>query len=112
APLASVARLLFVDLRGHGLSSRPAPETCTAAQMADDLEGLRRALQIDPRRLTVLGVSFGGAVALALAHRHPTTWPRIMLSSAVASYHADAAWAAWVRQHGTEAQAAAAAAIV
>ena len=43
-PLADAAQLILVDHRGNGRSSRPPVETRTLANMADDLEALRKAL--------------------------------------------------------------------
>ena len=58
-PIAGFAQLILVDHRGNGRSSRPPVETCTLANMADDLEALRKTL--GPRRIVVFGMSFGGA---------------------------------------------------
>jgi proline iminopeptidase len=113
APLAGAGcHLLFVDLRGHGLSGRPAAADCTLAQMADDLTAMRTALEIEPARLNLLGVSFGAGVALTFADRHPGQCARLLLSSAVTSFRADADWVEQVRLRGTPEQALAAAAIV
>lgn len=43
-PIADAAQLILVDHRGNGRSSRPPVETRTLANMADDLEALRKAL--------------------------------------------------------------------
>src|SRR5512134_2880697 len=64
-PLADRAQILYVDHRGNGRSGRPPLEECTLEAMADDLEALRRLLGLGP--LIVLGVSFGGMVALTYA---------------------------------------------
>lgn len=69
APLAEVAQVVYVDHRGNGRSSRPPLPTCTLEQMADDLEALRGVLGLPAWH--VLGVSFGGMVALTYALRHP-----------------------------------------
>lgn len=59
---------VLVDLRAHGLSTgAPPPHTLEAA--ADDLIRLQAALGKPVRG--VLGHSFGGKVALALADRNP-----------------------------------------
>jgi proline iminopeptidase len=68
-PLADVAQVVFVDLRGQGRSD-PAPvEACTLEQMADDVAALVATLGV--RRPVVFGHSAGGFVALQLALRHP-----------------------------------------
>jgi pimeloyl-ACP methyl ester carboxylesterase len=60
--LGERCRLLLVDQRSQGRSD-PAPEaTWTLAQMAADIAGLARALELD--RYAVLGHSFGAFVAL------------------------------------------------
>lgn len=62
-------RVIAYDRRGTGRSGRRNWPGDGADQHADDAAGLLRALGID--RATVLGVSSGGIVALALAARHP-----------------------------------------
>ncbi len=67
--LAEVAQIIFLDHRGNGRSDRSAPEFWNLAQWADDVRGLCDVLGIV--HPIVLGVSFGGMVALAYATRHP-----------------------------------------
>lgn len=69
APLAAHAELVVPDLRGHGLSDFAAPESWTLDDWADDLAGVIDALAL--HRPVVVGVSFGGWVALRYAARHP-----------------------------------------
>lgn len=61
-------RVLAPDLRGHGDSDKPDCEY-TFARLADDLAEAAAALGIT--RLTAVGHSMGGVVALELCHRHP-----------------------------------------
>ncbi len=61
-------RVLMPDLRGHGRSDKP-PGPYTVPQMADDIAGFLNALGTDSAH--VIGLSLGGAVAQALAVRHP-----------------------------------------
>ncbi len=68
APLAEQAELVVPDLRGHGRSDRADPATWTLDDWADDLAGVIDALQL--HRPVVVGVSFGGWVALRYAARH------------------------------------------
>lgn len=84
SPLADTLQLIYVDHRGTGRSARPALETCTIAQMADDLEALRRYLGLG--RVTVLGNSFGGFWALVYALRHPASLNRLILVSTAPSH--------------------------
>lgn len=84
APLTTVCQLVYVDHRGNGRSSRPPLGACTLEAMADDVEGLRRHLGL--RDVTVLGVSFGGMVALTHALRHPDGAARLILSATAPSF--------------------------
>lgn len=63
------AQVVYVDLRGHGRSGRPALESCTLEQMADDVAALCDLLGIE--HPVILGHSAGGFVALQLSIRHP-----------------------------------------
>jgi proline iminopeptidase len=90
-PLAGVAQVVFVDLRGQGRSA-PAPvEACTLEQMADDVAALVAALGV--RRPVVFGHSAGGFVALQLALRHPKLARGLILchTAGARASHADPA---------------------
>ena len=76
-PLAEHVRLLYVDQRGNGRSARPAPETITIEQLADDAAALVRHLGHDS--VAVLGHSYGGFVAQELALRHPDVVAALVL---------------------------------
>jgi pimeloyl-ACP methyl ester carboxylesterase len=65
--LASRYRVLTVDLRGHGKTSRTGP--ITLAGFATDLRELLTALDI--RSAHVIGISLGASVALQLALDYP-----------------------------------------
>ena len=71
------------DAPGAGRSSDP-PDGYGMAGYADCLAGFIRALGLD--RPHVAGLSFGGAMALALAHRHPTVPRTLTLASAYAGW--------------------------
>ena len=58
-----------LDLKGHGLSDKPGSGDYSPFGMADLVAGFMSALGIDSAR--VIGLSMGGAIALALAARHP-----------------------------------------
>ena len=63
-------RLLAPDLMGFGSSDAPSDRAAYSVDSwADDLMGLASDLALD--RVVVIGLSSGGSVALALAHRHP-----------------------------------------
>lgn len=66
-------RVLTYDRRGTGASDRDGWPGNGADQHADDAAALLETLDAAPA--TVLGVSSGGVVALALAARHPDARP-------------------------------------
>lgn len=64
------------DRRGTGRSGRDAWPGGGAAQHADDAQGLIDALGLDSP--TIVGVSSGAVIALALAARHPRAVGRVV----------------------------------
>ncbi len=68
-PISGFARLIYIDQRGCGRSQRHSHEYYQLGIMADDIVLFCKALDIE--RPIVLGQSFGGFVALSIAHRHP-----------------------------------------
>ena len=62
-------RVIVLDQRGHGLSSKPHEPEAYGAEMAEDVVRLMDYLNID--RAHVAGYSLGGYVALKLAALHP-----------------------------------------
>ncbi len=74
--LARSHRVLLYDLRGHGKSAR-APTGYGVASMADDLESLTAGFSTDP--LTLIGHSYGAAIALQFALRRPERVDRLVL---------------------------------
>jgi pimeloyl-ACP methyl ester carboxylesterase len=74
-------QVVYVDHRGNGRSGG-APETWTLARWGDDIAALCRILGIE--KPAVLGLSFGGMVAMAYAGRHPKGPSRLILSSTAA----------------------------
>lgn len=85
-PIADAAQLILVDHRGNGRSSRPPVETRTLANMADDLEALRKALGLG--RIVVFGMSFGGMLALTYALAYPHSVAGLVLCATAASNEA------------------------
>ncbi|MCD0453455.1 alpha/beta fold hydrolase [Actinocorallia sp. API 0066] len=67
--LADKAQVVYVDHRGSGRSERGARETYTLENNVEDLEALREYLGFE--RIALLGVSYGGMVALTYATRYP-----------------------------------------
>jgi len=80
APLTGEYELVFHDYRGSGRSESAPRETYTLAQLADDLDELRRELGDD--KIVVIGHSMGGLVALYYALRHPARCERVVLVGA------------------------------
>ncbi|CAD6888160.1 unnamed protein product [Tilletia laevis] len=74
--LRTVYNVITYDQRGHGLSSIP-PTPCTLAQLADDTATVLSSYGI-PQAHAVIGVSQGGATALAFLMRHPSRAQRIV----------------------------------
>ncbi len=68
-PMSGFARLIYIDQRGCGRSQRHSHEYYQLGIMADDIVLFCKALDIE--RPIVLGQSFGGFVALSIAHRYP-----------------------------------------
>jgi proline iminopeptidase len=106
APLADVAQVISLDQRGQGRSARSVLETCTIEQMADDAAAFCQTLGIE--QPVVLGHSFGGFVALAMALSHPAMVGGLVLvdTAAATSDTADAI-AALEARAGAEARDAA-----
>lgn len=67
--LATQYRVIAVDRPGSGYSVRAPGASATLGAQADVMAALITALKLD--RPVVVGHSLGGAVALALAQRHP-----------------------------------------
>jgi pimeloyl-ACP methyl ester carboxylesterase len=67
--LADVADVIVPDQRGHGLSDLSTPDRWDLDTWADDLAAVIEELHL--ARPAVLGISFGGWVAIRHASRHP-----------------------------------------
>ncbi len=78
--LARTHRVVLYDLRGHGRSAREA-RGYDLATLADDLDGLLAALDVDGP-IDVVGHSYGGLIALTWALRHPTRARRLVVADA------------------------------
>ena len=71
-------RLIFIDTRGSGHSGRPAdPLKMGSVDMADDLESLRIHLGLS--KISILGHSNSGAIALSYAERFPSHVNKLIL---------------------------------
>jgi pimeloyl-ACP methyl ester carboxylesterase len=69
AGLADVADVIVPDQRGHGRSDLSTPDRWDLDTWADDVAAVIDALGLT--RPLVLGISFGGWVAIHHASRHP-----------------------------------------
>jgi proline iminopeptidase len=79
-PLARTNRLIFMDERGSGRSSKlEDPSGYTVENMADDVEAIRQALGL--RSISLLGHSFGGVVAQAYALRYQKNLSHLILAN-------------------------------
>lgn len=75
--LSDAWRVISYDRRGFGQTVSPPMKAGYLHRHADDAAALLRALGAVPA--TVVGWSFGGLVALALAVRHPASVARLVL---------------------------------
>ena len=80
--LAEIAQVVYLDHRGNGRSDRGDPAKWNLPQWGDDVRAFCEALEIE--RPIVLGVSFGGMVAMSYATRHPDHPAKLVLSSTAA----------------------------
>jgi pimeloyl-ACP methyl ester carboxylesterase len=105
--LADIAQVVYVDHRGDGRSDgRDDSARWKLSQWGDDVKALCDALEIE--RPIVMGVSFGGYVAMSYALRHPDHPAKLILCSTTASPSKKAIQIdIFARLGGTEAGAAA-----
>lgn len=78
SPLADTTQLVYVDHRGNGRSDHGHPDDWNLATWGDDVEQFCATTGID--QPIVFGHSFGGAVALSYATRHPDHPAGLILS--------------------------------
>lgn len=83
-PLARTNQLVFIDSRGSGRSEKlEDPSQYTVENMAEDVEGVRRALGLE--KISLLGHSCGGPVVMAYAFKHQENLSHLILASTFAS---------------------------
>ena len=63
-------RMVFFDMRGHGLSGVPTPESCTIEQLGRDLETVIEAF-VPHGPIVLVGHSMGGMAIMAAARQCP-----------------------------------------
>src|SRR5437763_1185309 len=84
AALRDVAQLVYVDHRGCGRSAPGDSADYTLDNNIDDLDALREHLGL--KRISVLGSSYGGMVALGYALRFPDHLANLVLVCTAPSY--------------------------
>lgn len=77
-------RVIAMDLRGHGRSSKPN-STYSMQEIQSDLETMLDVLGVSGK-FVLVGHSFGGAVASQFAHDHPERIERLVLIAAAGEY--------------------------
>jgi proline iminopeptidase len=79
-PLAKTNRLVFIDERGSGRSTKlDDPSGYTVEAMAEDVEAVRRALGLG--KINLLGHSYGGVLAQAYALKYQDNLGHLILAS-------------------------------
>ena len=98
--LSARRRVIAVELQGHGRTA-DIDRPLSYGALADDVAALVEHLGLE--QVDLLGYSFGGAVALQTAIRHPELVRRLVIVSAVCRREG---WypevAAWLQQMGPE----------
>jgi len=98
---ADTHQVVYVDHRGNGRSSGE-PDTWTLPRWGDDIHALCRLLGIE--KPVVLGLSFGGMVAMSYAGRHPDGPSKLVLASTAARLDLQATYRMMERLGGLEAR--------
>lgn len=83
-PLVRTNRLIFIDERGSGRSTKIEDASqYTIANMAGDIEAVRVALNLG--KISLLGHSYGGALAQAYAFKYQRNLTHLILASTFSS---------------------------
>jgi proline iminopeptidase len=85
--LTDIAQVIYLDLRGNGRSDHGSRDRWTLQQWAEDVRVFCEVLEIE--RPIVLGVSFGGFVAMTYASQYPEHPSKLILVSTAARYRRD-----------------------
>lgn len=81
-------RVLAFDTRGHGASAAPSGPY-TLEQLADDLNGLLRALDIETAHF--VGLSMGGMIGQVFALKYPTVFRSLTIADSTSRWPAETA---------------------
>src|SRR2546428_3877821 len=104
-PLAEELQLVLIDHRGQGRSDGDDPSQWNLARWVPDIPDLCDALELE--HPIILGQSFGGVVALAVAARYPDLPSKLIVSSSLAKFRPDRAFPMFERLGGPEVRAVA-----
>lgn len=77
AQLERHTQMIYLDERGTGRSERPWTMQYDLATLAKDIETLRRSMSVP--KLSLIGHSFGGTVALEYASRYPEHLQKLII---------------------------------
>lgn len=83
--LQEYAQLIFIDQRGCGWSKKTKKADYTLENNIEDIEALRKYLGL--KRISILGVSYGGMVAQGYAIRYKKNIDKLILVVTAPSYH-------------------------
>lgn len=97
-PLAADLQLVLIDHRGQGRSDHDDPSRWNLEQWVPDIPDLCDVLELE--RPLILGQSFGGVVALAVAARYPDLPSKLVVSSSLARFRPDRAFPMFERVGG------------
>jgi pimeloyl-ACP methyl ester carboxylesterase len=100
--VTEIAQVVYLDHRGNGRSDRGDPKKWNLPQWGDDVRAFCEALEIE--RPIVLGLSFGGMVAMSYATRHPDHPAKLILSSTTAVTRQDRSLEMFEKLGGPEAR--------
>ena len=81
---SDVNRVIAMDLRGHGRSDKP-PGEYTMPSLLADFEAVLNALGVEDK-ITLVGHSFGGAIASEYVNAHPERVERLVLIATAGEY--------------------------
>ena len=99
-PLADTAQLVLLDHRAQGRSDGDDPAEWNLARWVPDIAEFCDALELE--QPMILGQSFGGVVALAVAARYPDLPSKLIVSSSLARFRPDRAFPMFERLGGPE----------
>jgi proline iminopeptidase len=105
SPIADSAQVIYLDHRGNGRSSPDTTQHWTLDQWADDLAAFLDVLEIE--HPVILGMSFGGFVAMNFATRYPQRLSKLVLTSTSARLRPERSLAVFERLGGAQARDAA-----